>query len=97
MPCLNAILNQDSSGIEIGPILVTVGYDVAPEQEIAFLKSIHSYERVRRRDGAYRWSVFRDLENPNRYVETFLTASWAEHVRQHERAIHSDRAVEERV
>ncbi len=94
---LPTILNQDSSGIEIGPILVTVEYDVAPEQETAFLKSIRRYERVRRRDGAYRWGVFRDLEHPNRYVETFLTASWAEHVRQHERAIRADRAVEERV
>jgi MFS family permease len=94
---LPTILNPDSSGIEIGPILVTVEYDVAPEQETAFLKAIHSYERVRRRDGAYRWGVFRDLEHPNRYVETFLTASWTEHVRQHERAIHADRAVEERV
>ena len=94
---LPTILGQNSSGIETGPILVTVEYDVEPEHVTAFLESIHEYERIRRRDGAYRWGVFRDLEHPNRYVETFLTVSWAEHVRQHERAIHADRAVEERV
>jgi MFS family permease len=82
---------------ESGPILVTVEYDVGPEQEVLFLKAIHKYERIRRRDGAYQWGIYRDLEHPNRYVETFLVASWDEHLRQHERLTHADRSAEERV
>jgi hypothetical protein len=39
----------------------------------------------------------RDLENPERYLETFLVDSWAEHLRQHERSTRADRAVTERV
>ena len=42
-------------------------------------------ERHRRRTGAYRWGLFRDLAEPDRFVETFVVSSWAEHLRQHHR------------
>jgi MFS family permease/quinol monooxygenase YgiN len=92
-----SLLNQHAADVNSGPIMVTVEYEVAPEQEAEFLKAIHKFERIRRRDGAYEWDIFRDIEKPNRYVETFLVASWGEHLRQHERATHADREVEERV
>jgi MFS family permease len=81
----------------LGPVLVTVEYDVAPERSSDFLKAMHRYERIRRRDGAYEWGIFRDSEKENCYLETFLVHSWAEHLRQHTRSIRSDRALEERV
>jgi hypothetical protein len=58
---------------------------------------MEEYGRVRRRDGAFRWGLFRDLEEPDRYVETFLVRSWAEHLRQHERSTNADREMEERL
>lgn len=90
-------LNENFSNGNLGQILVTVEYDVASEQEISFLRAIRKYERIRRRDGAYRWGIFRDLEHPNRYLETFLVDSWAEHLRQHQRSTGADRDVAERV
>ena len=39
----------------------------------------------RRREGAVRWDLFRDLADSDRYLETFLVPSWAEHMRQHAR------------
>lgn len=94
---LPTILNKNSSAVDGGPVLVTVEYDVEAERETGFLQPMHKYERIRRRDGAYRWGVFRDIENPNRYLETFLVVSWAEHLRQHQRSTRADRDVEERV
>jgi transmembrane secretion effector len=41
--------------------------------------------------------VFQDLEAENRYLETFIVRSWAEHQRQHERFTHADREFEERL
>jgi len=82
---------------DAGPILVTVEYDVIPEQTSEFLDAIHKYGRIRRRDGASRWGVFRDLEVENRYLETFIVHSWAEHLRQHERSTQADREFEERL
>jgi len=53
-------------------------------------------QMIRRRDGALRWGLFRDAAEPERLLETFVVASWAEHMRQHERVTVADRAVEER-
>jgi MFS family permease len=82
---------------DIGPVLVTVEYDVAPERASDFVKTMHRYGRIRRRDGAYEWGIFRDSGKENCYLETFLVHSWAEHLRQHARSIQSDRPLEERV
>ena len=76
---------------DIGPVLVTVEYNVAPERASDFVKAMHRYGQTRRRDGAYEWGIFRDSENENCYLETFLVHSWAEHLRQHVRSIQSDR------
>jgi MFS family permease len=77
-----------------GPVLVTAEYTVPESQADAFLEAMHEYARVRRRDGAYRWGIFRDVEKTDLYVETFLVSSWAEHLRQHARSTADDRAIE---
>jgi len=95
---LPAIPEGRASGPDdLGPVLVTVEYEVAPEQVKNFLATARQYGRVRRRDGAQRWGIFRDLENADRFVETFIVASWAEHQRQHERFTQDDREIEERL
>ena len=80
-----------------GPVLVTVDYDVDPVRVDEFMDAIHEYGRVRRRDGASRWGISRDLETPDRYLETFMVSSWAEHVRQHDRSIRADSQLEDRL
>ncbi len=77
-----------------GPVLVTAEYTVPESQADEFIEAMHRYARVRRRDGAYRWGLFRDIEKSNLYVETFLVSSWAEHLRQHDRLTADDRAIE---
>ena len=91
------LLDQNSTIVNSGPILVTVEYDVQPHREAEFLRAMQGYERIRRRDGAYQWGIFRDVESPNRYLEEFLVDSWAEHLRQHERLTRADSAVTDRV
>ena len=83
--------------LDAGPVLVTVEYDVDPDRLDDFMKTIHKYGRVRRRDGASRWGVYRDLETPDCYVETFIVGSWAEHLRQHERLTRADSQLEDRL
>lgn len=68
-----------------GPVMVTVAYRVTPDQLEEF-GSIMQYVRPhRRRTGAFRWGLYRDLDKPDRFLETFVVSSWAEHVRQHHR------------
>jgi hypothetical protein len=82
---------------EDGPVLVTVEYQIDPAQESEFLNAIHDYQRIRRRDGAFRWDIFYDSEIPGVYLETFRVDSWGEHERQHDRFTVADRECEERV
>jgi MFS family permease len=79
-----------------GPVLIMVEYDVPAADAARFLEAMEELGRVRRRDGAQRWRIYADLEQPDRYVETFLVDSWQEHLRQHDRLTVSDLAVEER-
>ena len=80
-----------------GPVLVTVEYEVDSKKADEFLEALHKFARVRRRDGASRWGVYRDTEHPSHYVETFIVESWAEHMRQHQRLTRGDRDLEENV
>jgi MFS family permease len=80
-----------------GPVLVTAEYRVAPDRRRAFLEAMHRYGQIRRRDGASRWGIFRDLERPDVYVESFLVNSWSEHLRQHERLTRADIDAEQAV
>lgn len=81
---------------EDGPVLVTIEYRVAPDQQPEFRRAMAVIELIRRRDGAVRWDLFRDVSNPERLLETFVVPSWAEHLRQHERVTVADREVEQR-
>jgi MFS family permease len=79
------------------PALVTVRYQVHPQHEHAFVRAMEPYGRIRRRDGAFSWGVFRDVERAGTFLETFLVSSWAEHLRQHERFTRGDGEVEAHV
>jgi len=76
-----------------GPVLVTVEYQVDPATTEEFLQAMRRLEPVRRRDGAIRWDIYRDTEDPNRWLEVFVVESWLEHLRQHERVTAADRVL----
>src|SRR6202008_1106096 len=80
---------------DAGPVLVTVKYHVSPENREAFLAALARLARERRRDGAYAWDVYQDVEHPERILKTFLVDSWLEHLREHRRVTKADRVVEE--
>jgi Transmembrane secretion effector len=72
-----------------GPVLITIAYRLQAADMAEFVIAMRRAERHRRRTGAYRWGLFRDLADPERFLETFVVDSWAEHVRQHHRSIAS--------
>ena len=79
-----------------GPVAVTVEYRVPTESACEFVRAMHALRRVRRRDGARRWRLYQDTADPERWVELFTVATWAEHLRQHHRLTVADEAVERR-
>jgi predicted MFS family arabinose efflux permease len=80
-----------------GPVLVTVEYRIDPQNRKAFLHALGQNSRQRRRDGAYDWGIFEDPADDGRFIETFMTDSWLEHLRSHRRVTKSDRVSEQAV
>lgn len=78
-----------------GPVMVTVEYRIDPKNRSGFLKALYRYARERRRDGAYNWRLFEDPAEDGRFLETFMTDSWLEHLRQHARVTRADRLQED--
>jgi MFS family permease len=90
-PVTSAAVDPDA-----GPVLVTVEYRVRPENAAAFVVAMEDVGRLRRRDGSITWGLYRDTGDPDRYLETFVSESWGEHMRQHARATMADRRTEAR-
>lgn len=81
-----------------GTVLVVIEYRIPAERVEAFLDGIAYVRITRLRTGGYNWQLQRDIENPERFVETYESPSWEEHMRQHDaRLTESDRAYETRV
>jgi predicted MFS family arabinose efflux permease len=78
-----------------GPVLVTIEYHIDPKNREPFLHALGRSARERHRDGAYDWGIFEDPAKDGRFIETFLTDSWLEHLRQHERVTKADRMLEQ--
>jgi len=91
------VIEEVGADVEKGSVLVAIEYAVIPIREAEFIDAMHEYGRMRRRDGAYRWAIFRDTEVADRYLEIFLVNSWAEHLRQHERQTLADCELERRI
>ena len=99
IPALHWPLPQITANIrpDDGPVLIQIEYIVDRAKSKDFEFAIEELKNVRLRDGATNWGVFHDISNPDRYVETFIAESWAEHLRYHERFTNIDREIEDRV
>ncbi|OMI36493.1 MFS transporter [Streptomyces sparsogenes] len=79
-----------------GPVLVSVAYRVAPEHRAEFVTRMGRVARSRRRTGALTWGLYQDGNDPARFIENYLVASWSEHLAQHHsRLTATDRRHEE--
>jgi MFS family permease len=78
---------------EDGPVLVTIEYQIRQQDYTAFTSAIHKVRDMRMRNGAIRWGVFQDAQQPDRIVETFVVDSWINFLRQRERYSAPDRSL----
>ncbi|MGI0087721.1 MAG: MFS transporter [Nitrosotalea sp.] len=79
-----------------GAVLVEMEFLIDPSRSHDFESSMDDVRSLMLRDGAINWGLYHDIENPSRYVMTFVSESWTEHLRQHERITKADVAIEER-
>ena len=81
---------------EAGPVVVTVEYIVDKADHAAFIEAMRELRRVRRRDGARRWTLMQDMAAPDIWVERFHSPSWVEHLRHYNRFTVADQEIERR-
>ena len=77
--------------------MVTLEFMVDESDAEAFAEAMIEVQRMRRRDGARAWGLYRDTEDPRRHLEYFVVDSWAQHLRQHERTTVADRELQDHV
>ena len=80
-----------------GPVVTTIQYHIDEQRIPEFLTLMVERRRVRRRDGARHWSLLRDLQEPEVWIERYDTPTWTENVRHNERLTKADAGVADRL
>ncbi len=78
-----------------GPILVTAQWQIEPGQREAFMAAMRRVHRGLKRNGAIRFHLVEDVNEPGRILESFTMATWQEFQRIPERTTAADQQVEE--
>lgn len=80
-----------------GPIHVEVEYLIRDPDLPAFLEAMADRQRIRLRDGARHWTLQRDLEDPEIWLESYQTPTWVDYVRHNLRRTQADLASFDRI
>lgn len=80
-----------------GPIKIMIEYVIKERDTRRFLNIMAERRRVRRRDGARRWTLTRDIEHPRQWIESYQFPTWVEYVRYNERTTQEDAPVADRI
>ncbi len=80
-----------------GPIVVTIEYRIRCSDTDNFLAEMRELRRIRRRDGARRWTLMQDTADEEAWIERYHSPNWIEHLRRHHRQTVADQETERRV
>ena len=74
-----------------GPLVVEIEYRVAQNNARAFHNVMQDVQLSRQRNGAYGWSIARDIADPELWTERYHCPTWLDYLRQRNRATQSER------
>jgi MFS family permease len=76
-----------------GPIVVEIEYRVDPAKARLFYAVMQHVQLSRQRNGAYGWSIARDIADPELWTERYHCPTWHDYLRQRGRSTASERAL----
>ncbi|WP_028081904.1 MFS transporter [Solimonas soli] len=79
-----------------GPISIELQYRIASERAREFYHLMREIQRIRTRNGAYDWSLSRNIANPDEWSERFRCATWDDYLRLRNRRTLDDSALHQR-
>jgi MFS family permease len=74
-----------------GPLVVEIEYRVAQDNARAFHNVMQEVQLSRQRNGAYGWSIARDIADPELWTERYHCPTWLDYLRQRNRPTQSER------
>ena len=80
-----------------GPIAIEIDYRVDPAQARQFYGAMLTMQQARRRNGAFDWSLARDIADPALWTERYHCPTWGDYLRLRSRFTHADRALQSMV
>lgn len=96
---MDAWVSQDNTParatMEAKLAVVEIEYRVTPENARAFHNVMQDVQLSRQRNGAYGWSIARDIADPKLWTERYHCPTWLDYLRQRNRWTRSDRALDE--
>lgn len=78
-----------------GPITVQLDYRIDAKDARAFHGLMQQVQLTRQRNGAYDWSIARDIADPELWTESFHCPTWLDYLRQRNRATQAERAIQD--
>jgi MFS family permease len=79
-----------------GPLVVEIEYRIAQDNARAFHNVMQEVQLSRQRNGAYGWSIARDIADPELWTERYHCPTWFDYLRQRSRSTQSERALHQR-
>src|SRR5450432_1164396 len=76
-----------------GPLVVEIEYRVDQDSARAFHNVMQEVQLSRQRNGAYGWSIARDIADPELWTERYHCPTWLDYLRQRNRSTQSERAL----
>jgi MFS family permease len=76
-----------------GPLVVEIEYRVEQNNARAFHNVMQDVQLSRQRNGAYGWSIARDIADPELWTERYHCPTWLDYLRQRNRSTQSERAL----
>ncbi|MNZ98513.1 hypothetical protein D3C78_1177970 [compost metagenome] len=78
---------------ERGAVLVSIEYRIPVAHTRDFVRASRPLRRLRLRNGAERWALYRDVSDQESWQELFLVDNWIQHLRMLDRLTIEDRSI----
>lgn len=79
-----------------GPIVVEIEYRVDASRARLYYAVMQRVRSSRMRNGAYGWSIARDIEDPELWIERYHCPTWHDYLRQRNRPTQAERDLHQR-
>jgi hypothetical protein len=76
-----------------GPVSITAEFNVDPTRRNECIELMRDARLIFLRNGAYRWHLYEDLNQPNKFRMEIVVPSWKQHLLQRERMTKKEKEV----